>query len=65
MSMDDWIIKLDSFLQFNEYDLMQNLGIVSREVANSLAIKEFEKYRIRQDQQYVSDFDKVAQKYLK
>lgn len=65
MSMNDWITKLDSFLQFNEYDLMKNLGAVSREVADSLAIKEFEKYRIVQDQQYISDFDKVAQKYLK
>jgi len=65
MSMNDWITKLDSFLQFNEYDLMKNLGAVSREVADSLAIKEFEKYRIVQDQQYISDFDKAAQKYLK
>lgn len=65
MSMNDWVTKLDSFLQFNEYDLMKNLGVVSREVADSLAIKEFEKYRIVQDQQYISDFDKAAQKYLK
>ena len=36
MSMNDWITKLDSFLQFNEYDLMKNLGAVSREVADSI-----------------------------
>lgn len=65
MSMNDWITKLDSFLQFNEYDLMENLGIISREVANSLAIKEYEKYRVIQDDNYVSDFDKVTKKYLK
>lgn len=65
MSMNDWIVKLDSFLQFNEYDLMQNIGIVSREVANSLAIKEYEKYRVIQDNNYISDFDKATQKYLK
>lgn len=65
MSMNDWITKLDSFLQFNEYDLMENLGIVSREVANSLAIKEYEKYRVIQDDNYVSDFDKATKKYLK
>lgn len=65
MSMNDWITKLDSFLQFNEYDLMENLGIISREVANSLAIKEYEKYRVIQDVNYVSDFDKVTKKYLK
>ena len=65
MSMNDWITKLDSFLQFNEYDLMENLGIVSREVANSLAIREYEKYRVIQDNNYVSDFDKATKKYLK
>lgn len=65
MSMNDWITKLDSFLQFNEYDLMENLGIISREVANSLAIKEYEKYRVIQDDNYVSDFDKATKKYLK
>ena len=65
MSMNDWIVKLDSFLQFNEYDLMKNLGQVSREVANALAIKEYEKYRIIQDNNYISDFDKVTEKYLK
>ena len=65
MSMNDWITKLDPFLQFNEYDLMENLGIVSREVANSLAIREYEKYRVIQDNNYVSDFDKATKKYLK
>lgn len=65
MSMNDWITKLDSFLQFNEYDLMENLGQVSREVADSLAIKEYKKYRIIQDNCYISDFDKVTEKYLK
>lgn len=64
MSMNDWITKLDSFLNFNEYDIMQNIGVVSRKVADSLAIKEYEKYRIIQDDNYVSDFDKATEKYL-
>jgi hypothetical protein len=65
MSMKDWILKLDSFLQFNEYDLLNNLGSVSREVADSLAISEYERYRVYQDSLYVSDFDKMTNKYLK
>ena len=65
MSMNDWITKLDSFLQFNEYDLMENLGIVSREVAYYLEIKEYDKYRVIQDNNYVSDFDEATKKYLK
>ena len=65
MSMQEWVDKLDSFLQFNEYDLLQNLGNVSRKVADDLALGEYEKYRIVQDQIYTSDFDKATEKYLK
>ena len=64
MSMNDLITKLDSFLNFNEYDIMQNIGVISRKVADSLAIKEYEKYRIIQDDNYISDFDKATEKYL-
>ncbi len=65
MSMADWANRLDSFLKFNEYELLNNLGKVSREVADSLAISEYRKFRIEQDKQFQSDFDKQTQKYLK
>jgi hypothetical protein len=65
MSMNDWINKLNAFLQFNEYELLNNLGTVSREVAENLAISEFEKFRSVQDKNYISDFDKLTKKYLK
>lgn len=64
MSMKDWISRLDSFLQFNEYELLHDFGTVSREVANELAISEYKKYRIIQDQKYISDFDKATAKYF-
>lgn len=65
MSMQNWIEKLDAFLDFNEYDLLNNSGVVSREVADKLAIKEYKTYRIKQDSDFVSDFDKATQKYMK
>lgn len=65
MSMQEWVDKLDSFLQFNEYDLLNNLGKISRKIADELAIKEYEKYRVIQDNLYISDFDKITEKYLK
>lgn len=65
MSMQEWSDKLDSFLQFNEYDLLQNLGQVSRKVAEDLSIKEYEKYRIIQDNIYTSDFDRETEKFFK
>jgi hypothetical protein len=59
MYMRDWIEKLDAFLKFNDYDVLTNMGNISAEVAKVLAIKEFEKYRIIQDEIFESDFDKV------
>ena len=60
MSMEDWSKKLDAFLQFNEYDLLNNIGKVSAEVAKAFAESEFEKYRIIQDRLFQSDFDKFS-----
>lgn len=64
MSMQDWVNKLDAFLNFNEYDILNNSGYISRELANELALKEYSNYRIKQDAEFVSDFDKEMQKYL-
>lgn len=58
MSMQDWAKKLDAFLQFNEYEILNHTGRVSAQVAKSFAESEFEKYRVIQDKLYLSDFDK-------
>lgn len=58
MSMEDWAKKLDAFLQFNEYDMLNNIGRVSSQVAKAFAESEFEKFRIIQDRLFQSDFDK-------
>lgn len=66
MKMSDWIVKLDAFLEFNGYEILQNLGKVKRNVANVTALKEYEAFRVQQDKEYLSDFDKmVAQKFNK
>jgi hypothetical protein len=64
MTMQDWTDKLDAFLRFNEYQILDNPGQISHEVAKKLAEEEFEKYRVVQDREFVSDFDEVTQKYL-
>lgn len=64
MSMQDWAERLDAFLQFNEYDLLKNKGKVERQVADDLAKAEYHKYRVIQDQSFVSDFDKKTKKLL-
>ncbi len=60
MTMKDWIVKLNAFLKFSEYEILTNAGKVSREVAEALALKEYEKYRVVQDKNYISDFDRAV-----
>jgi hypothetical protein len=62
MKMTDWISRLDAFLQFNEYQILKDAGKVSHEVAIRLAEKEYDKFRIIQDQNFESDFDKEIKK---
>ncbi|SFD08366.1 Uncharacterized conserved protein [Chitinophaga sp. CF118] len=62
MKMTDWISRLDAFLQFNEYQILKDAGIVSHAVAIKLAEKEYEKFRIIQDENFESDFDREIQK---
>lgn len=59
MTMEDWASKLNAFLQFNEHEILQDSGKVSAEIAKAFAESEFEKYRIKQDQLFKSDFDKL------
>ncbi len=60
MKMRDWVEKLDAFLKFNEYEVLTNAGTVSAEVAKQLAEKEYEKFRVVQDREYISDFDRAV-----
>lgn len=62
MSQKDWIEKLNAFLTMNDRDILQDKGKVTAKLAEQLAIGEYEKYKIEQDQLYVSDFDKLVQK---
>jgi hypothetical protein len=62
MKMSDWIQKLDGFLQFNEYRILSDSGRVSHEVAKILAETEYEKFRVIQDENFESDFDKELDK---
>jgi hypothetical protein len=60
MHMKDWAKKMDAFLKFNEEAILTHQGKVSNEVALALAEKEYEMYRIIQDQNYISDFDRAV-----
>ena len=59
MKMIDWVERLDSFLEFNEYDILKNPWKITAQVAKKVAEKHFSKFRIIQDKNYESDFDKI------
>ena len=65
MKMADWVEKLNAFLKFSEYDILNNAGKVSHEVAVALAAQEYEKFRVIQDANYISDFDRELEKLEK
>lgn len=65
MKMADWVDKLNAFLKFSEYDILNNAGKVSHEVAVALAAQEYEKFRVIQDANYISDFDREIEQLEK
>lgn len=58
MTMKDWANKLDAFLKFNEYQILTDAGKISKTVANTFAENEYLKFRVIQDKEYKSDFNK-------
>jgi hypothetical protein len=60
-TMADWVKRLDAFLIFYEYPLLTKLGKVSHDVAKRFAETEYAKFRIKQDKEYKSDFNKFVE----
>lgn len=57
MTMEDWATRIDKFLLSDDRDILKDAGKISHEIACDKALTEFEKYRIKQDKLYKSDFD--------
>ncbi len=64
MKMAEWVDKLDAFLRFNEYEVLNNAGKVSHEVALKLVEEQYEQFRVTQDRSFESDFERAAKKIL-
>lgn len=54
--------KLDAFLQFTGFEVLDNPGKVSAEVAKRLAEEQFERFRVKQDEAFESDFEREAKR---
>ena len=60
-TMADWKKQLDDFLTLYEYDKLNGAGTISAERAKERAYAEYDKFRLIQDKEYLSDFDKEIQ----
>jgi len=58
MKMEDWANFIDNFLELSNYPILKDKGRVSALKAKLKAEKEFETYRVKQDKDFISDFDK-------
>ena len=57
MTMEDWVNLIDKYLLLDDRDILKDAGKISHEIACDKALTEFEKYRVKQDKLYKSDFD--------
>lgn len=58
MTMEDWGKQFEGVLRLTQKEILTNAGTISSEIAKQHAESEFEKYRVKQDQVFASDFDR-------
>ena len=66
--MKDWAMRLDKFLEFNEYQILNKKESISRKDVDEFVKTEFEKFKPVQDKYYKSNynkFDEETRKLLK
>ncbi len=57
-TMAQWLGIMDGYLDLNEYPILKGAGSVSKKQADVKALNEYTDFRMRQDNEYVSDFEK-------
>ena len=65
MTMKDWINATDNLLKFRRKNILDNAGSVSHVQAIEKANSEYEKFKVKQDMQYISSMDEMYKRYLK
>ena len=64
MTMNDWIKETDDLLKFRKKNILNDAGKISYKQALEKAENEYEKFRIKQDQEYISSMDEMYKRYL-
>ena len=65
MSMQDWLNETDRFLENNRRKVLDGKGHISREAAAKKVGAIYDEFRKKQDAEYISEFDRQTEKYLK
>ncbi len=64
LTMEELSISINKFLNFNEYQVLEGHGKISRKKAVQKAFSEYEEFKIIQDRIFISDFDKESKRLL-
>ena len=65
MSMQDWLEETDRFLTNNRRQVLKSKGHISRDAAMEKVGAIYDEFRKKQDAEYISEFDRQTEKYLK
>ena len=65
MTMKNWLNQVEKFLNLTDQQILRRAGQISHAMAVAKANEEYEKYRVEQNREYLSDFDHALIKYLK
>ncbi len=65
MIMREWLQQVEKFLNLTDQEVLRHAGKISHDMAIAKASEEYEKYRIHQNREYLSDFDHAFAEYLK
>lgn len=64
MKMQDWSEFLHNFLELSSYPILKDKGRVSALEAKLKAEQEYKEYRVKQDTNYISDFDREVRRIM-
>ena len=62
-TMTEWKEQLERFLKMYDYEVLESAGTVTAEEAKEKASEEYDKFRLIQDRDYLSDFDKEVRNW--
>lgn len=61
-SMAEWLSIMDGYLDLNGFPKLKDAGSISKDQADRKALSEYDQFRMRQDQEYIGDFEKEVKR---